>query len=169
MAKIQQAKLTDFVPDAQNANRGTERGQRMIEDSLKEDGAARSVVVDKNNNVVAGNKTLEAAARAGIDNALVVEADGDQLVITKRTDWDLYEDEAPRRYAYRDNRSGELSLDWDPDQILADVGDGLDLSNLFADNELAEIEEEALLASELASSLVGGTPTSRGEGTKRNK
>lgn len=138
--KIKKAQLTDFIPDENNANKGTERGQKMLQESLREDGAARSIVVDANNNVIAGNKTLENAVDIGIENAVVVETTGDELVVTKRLDWDLYEDEAPRRYAYRDNRSSEVGLDWAPDIVQADIEKGVDLSSLFYDNEL-----EALL------------------------
>lgn len=46
MAKVTEVDLTDFVPDQDNANQGTQRGQKIIEDSLQEDGAARSIVVD---------------------------------------------------------------------------------------------------------------------------
>lgn len=137
--KIKKAQLTDFIPDEKNANKGTVRGQKMLQESLREDGAARSIVVDANNNVVAGNKTLENAVDIGIENAVVVETTGEELVITKRLDWDLYEDEAPRRYAYRDNRSSEVGLDWAPDIVRADIEKGVDLSSLFYDNELSDI------------------------------
>lgn len=142
MPKVKEGKPTDFIPDKHNANQGTQRGQKMIQDSLQEDGAARSVVVDKNNNVVAGNRTLESAVDIGIDKAIIVETTGNELVVTKRTDWDLYEDESPRRYAYRDNRSGEVSLKWSPTQLLLDKEAGIDFGGLFYDNELDAITAE---------------------------
>lgn len=168
MAKIQQADVTDFVPDRNNANRGTEHGKKMIVDSLTEDGAGRSVVVDKNDNIVAGNKTMEAAALVGINKAVVVEVKGDELVVTKRMDWDLYQDEAARRYAYRDNRSGEESLDWDPGQVLADIDAGFDLSAIFTDDVLAEMEESVALSDDLTGMLDKGGMTGF-DSTKRAK
>jgi len=42
--KVTEGKPTDFVPDKDNANQGSPRGQKMIQDSLQEDGAGRSVV-----------------------------------------------------------------------------------------------------------------------------
>lgn len=137
--KVTEGKPTDFIPDKDNANQGTQRGQKMIQESLQEDGAGRGIVVDKNDNVVAGNKTLESAVDIGIDKAIIVETTGNELVITKRLDWDLYEDESPRRYAYRDNRSSEVSLQWDPEQLLIDKEAGVDFSGLFYDNEFDEI------------------------------
>lgn len=169
MAKVQQADVTDFVPDRNNANRGTEHGKKMIADSLAEDGAGRSVVVDKNDNIVAGNKTMEAAALAGINKAVVVEVTGDELVVTKRIDWDLYQDEAARRYAYRDNRAGEESLDWDPGQVLADVDAGFDLSAIFSDDVLVEMEEEVALSSDLNGMLESEGGMTGFDSTKRAK
>ncbi len=139
--KVTEGKPTDFIPDKDNANQGSPRGQKMIQESLQEDGAGRGIVVDKNDNVVAGNKTLESAVDVGIDKAIIVETTGNELVITKRLDWDLYEDETPRRYAYRDNRSGELSLNWSPEQLLIDKEAGIDFSGLFFENEFDEIAD----------------------------
>ena len=63
--KVTEVKLTDLKPDNLNGNLGTERGQKMIQDSLREDGAARGIVIDKNGTVIAGNKTLENAVDIG--------------------------------------------------------------------------------------------------------
>ncbi len=141
--KVKEGKPTDFVPDKNNANQGSQRGQKMIQDSLQEDGAGRGIVVDKNDNVAAGNKTLESAVDVGIDKAIIVETTGNELVITKRLDWDLYEDESPRRYAYRDNRSSEVSLNWDPNQLLLDKEAGVDFSGLFYENVFDEATAKA--------------------------
>lgn len=138
--KVTEVDLTDFVPDKDNANQGAPRGQKMIEDSLQEDGAARSVVVDEAGRVVAGNKTLEAAVNIGLQKAIVVETDGTALVVVKRKNWDLKDTQgAARRYAYRDNRSSEISLNWNPEQLLIDKEAGVDFSSLFYENEFEEI------------------------------
>jgi hypothetical protein len=60
------------------------------------------------------------------------------LVAVQRTDLDLETDEAARMLAYADNRAGELDLDFDIEQIVADMDDGLDLTGLWAEDELAE-------------------------------
>lgn len=133
--KITEGKLTDFIPDKQNANRGTQRGQKMIQDSLRQDGAARSIVVDAHNNVVAGNKTLENAVDIGLEKAVVVEVSGNELVVTKRVDWDLYNDEAPRRYAWRDNQSALVSIDFDPEVFAAEIAAGVDFGEVFTAEE----------------------------------
>ncbi len=58
--------LSDLVPDPDNANRGTERGAALLEHSLRQYGAGRSILADKNGVVIAGNKTLEQAAALGL-------------------------------------------------------------------------------------------------------
>jgi hypothetical protein len=41
-------KLTELIPDAMNANKHTQRGQHLVEKSLRELGAGRSILLDKN-------------------------------------------------------------------------------------------------------------------------
>lgn len=128
-------KIDALIPDARNANRGTERGAAALERSLRDHGAGRSILIDKHNRVIAGNKTLETAAAIGLDDVLIVRTDGRKLVAVQRTDLDLDSPEA-RALAYADNRVGQLDLDWDMDQIVADMTDGVDLSAYWRDDEL---------------------------------
>jgi DNA modification methylase len=125
--------------DPKNANKGTDRGRALVESSLAECGAGRSIVADKDGTVIAGNKTLEAARRLGL-RLRFVETAGDELLVVKRTDLKLDEDERARRLAYLDNRSSELGLDWDLSQILADLESGLDFGACgFDERELAAL------------------------------
>lgn len=135
--KVTRRKITDYLPDDHNANLGSERGLQMLESSLNEDGAGRSIVVDAHDKIPAGNKTLEAAVLAGIEDVIEIETDGKALIVHKRTDWDLDDPiGAARRYAYRDNRTSEVSLTWDANVIAADVEAGVDLSGMFTQPEL---------------------------------
>lgn len=123
------AKLKDFTPDKKNANRGTAKGQKMIVRSIQEDGFGRSVLADKNGNLIAGNKTLDASAEVfGIDvEPIVVKTDGTRPVVVQRTDLDLDDPHgAARRLAYRDNLSSHFSFDLDPAQVMADIEAGFD-------------------------------------------
>ncbi len=145
MTKVYEADITDFLPDEHNANLGSERGAYMIRQSLQSVGAGRSLVADKHNRIPAGNKTQEAAVDLGFEKVIVVETEGDKLVIVKRTDWDL-DDADPnnpaRRYAYFDNRSNEVSLTWNVDALKLDLDAGLDLSDMFRDEELIELTDD---------------------------
>lgn len=130
-------KLRDLLPDDKNANKGTERGLRLLDDSLREDGAGRGILIDRNNRIVAGNKTVERAIDDGFEEVIIVPTDGKQLVATQRVDVDLDSPQG-RRMALRDNRVSEVDLEWDAD-VLKELGDDIDLSTMFADHELAEL------------------------------
>lgn len=136
MTETKRVKVKDLQPDKHNANKGTQRGIRVLDDSLRQLGAGRSILLDREGRIIAGNKTAERAADIGMEDVIVVETDGTQLVAVKRTDLDLENgDGRARRMAYYDNRAGELGLDWDADQLKLDLDDGLDLSGLWDENE----------------------------------
>ena len=107
MATTRTGKLSELTPDHSNANRGTERGRYALEASLRKYGAGRSILIDKHGRIIAGNKTAETAADVGIDDVIVVQTDGRQVVAVQRTDLDLDSNEA-RELAYADNRVGQL-------------------------------------------------------------
>jgi DNA modification methylase len=136
------------VLDDKNANRGTERGQALLTESLARFGAGRSILVDRNGRVIAGNKTVARARAAGIDELVIVPSDGTRLIAVQRTDLDLSDPEA-RALALADNRVQELDLEWDP-AVLAELGKDVDLGAFFNPDELLELlgdpgdtEEEA--------------------------
>lgn len=130
--------LSDLVPDDRNANKGTPRGRGLVETSLQKYGAGRSILVDRNGKVIAGNKTSEAAAAIGMEGVVVVQTTGDQLVVVQRTDLDLDEDTAARELAIADNRASEIGLEWDTD-VLAELGAEIDLSTFWSKEELTNI------------------------------
>ena len=132
-------KLSDLTPDPNNANKGTERGNSALEASLQQYGAGRSILLDKNDTIIAGNKTAEMAGQIGIENVRVVETAGDELVAVKRIDLDLETDASAREMAYADNRTSELSLDWDSNALLNDIENGIDVSKFFSDNEINKL------------------------------
>jgi len=129
--------IADLVPDNKNANRGTARGRKAVRDSLQKLGAGRSIVVDRNGRIIAGNKTAEGAKAAGLENVITVETDGSQLVAVVRTDLDL-DDPKARELAIADNRTAELGLEWDG-PVLKDLAADLDLKPYFTDEELKEL------------------------------
>ena len=138
MANTRTGKLSELTPDHSNANRGTERGRYALEASLRKYGAGRSILIDRNGRIIAGNKTAETAADVGIDDVIVVQTDGRQVVAVQRTDLDLDSNEA-RELAYADNRVGQLDLDFDPAQILADINAGVNLDQFWRKDELDEL------------------------------
>lgn len=139
-AKIETVR--DLTPDPRNANRGTERGSGMLETSLREYGAGRSLLVDKHGVVIAGNKTLEAASSIGFERVRVVETDGSELVVVQRTDLDLAEDARAKALAVADNRVAQVGLEWEPDVLSELVDGGVDLSKMFTDDELLKLIDD---------------------------
>lgn len=125
------AHIRDLRPDAHNRRQHNPRNIGMLVDALHEVGAARSIVIDEADTVLAGNGVLEAAAEAGITNVQVVDADGATGIAVRRRD--LTEDQK-RKLAIYDNRTAELA-EWSVDQLRADVADGLTLEPFFTDAE----------------------------------
>lgn len=119
--------------DKNNARKHTPRNIGMIETSLREVGASRSIVIDEENNILAGNGTIEAAAAAGIEKVRVVDVDGETIVAVRRTGLTAKQKALLALY---DNRTAELA-EWDREQLLAQPDDVLD--RLFFETEKREL------------------------------
>lgn len=143
---IKRTKIEDYQTDANNANKGNERGRALVKKSIGDYGAGRSVLADRNGVLIAGNKTVEAARAAGIEDVIEVETDGKALILHKRLDLDLLEGGAARELAYADNRTSEVGLTWDVEQIAADIDAGVNLDGYFLQDEieaiLSDVENE---------------------------
>ena len=144
--QLKQGKVHDLIQDDRNLNKGTERGQQLIEKSLRQFGAGRSILVDKNNRIIAGNKTHANAEAAGIDDAVIVETDGKKLVVVKRTDIDL-DTKQGREMALADNASVKVDLDWDTDALNSVAEDFEINTEEWGVNELVSIDESELTES----------------------
>ena len=114
--KVKETKIEELIPDDINANRGTEFGMHLMEKSFREFGAGRSILLDKNNKIIAGNKSVETAAMIGLDKVIVVETTGDQIVAVKRTDIDL-DSKKGRELALADNATNKVNLEWDSQAV----------------------------------------------------
>lgn len=122
--------------DQQNFNKGTEAGQQLMERSFQELGAGRSILIDRNGNIIAGNKSQKAAIAAGITKVRVIETTGDELVAVKRTDIDIDSAEG-RKMAYLDNLTTQVNLTWDETELEAVQADveGFDIADFGFDIE----------------------------------
>ena len=124
MAKKKIEKLSDLTPDQQNFNRHTEFGTKLLEDSLRKFGAGRSILVDKDGNIIAGNGVTETAASIGMEDVIVVPSDGKKLVVVQRTDIDLDSPEG-RELALADNMTALKGIDMDLEKVRESLGDDL--------------------------------------------
>lgn len=105
-------KVKDLIPDDANFNTGTEFGNSLIDKSLSKFGAGRSILIDKNNRIIAGNKTIENAVANGFDDIVIVETTGEQIVAVKRTDIDL-NTKRGREMALADNATAKANISWE--------------------------------------------------------
>ena len=130
MAKTTKINLDSIVEDKDNVREHTERNDDSVKRSVKRFGAARSIVIDKDNVVRAGNKTIEAAKEAGIKKAVVIDVDGEELVVVRRSDWSHTDATA---YAIADNRAAEhATWKWEglTDQMKVLMDEGIDSDDL---------------------------------------
>lgn len=86
MTAIKKGKVKDLKLDPQNANIHSEFGTGLLENSTRENGIGRSILISSDNVVIAGNGLTEAANAIGIEDLIVVESDGRKVVAVKRTD-----------------------------------------------------------------------------------
>ena len=114
-----EATVADLRQDERNYRKHSEENKKRIKKSIDECGLGRSVVVDADGVLVAGN---------GVQSVLpedtpirIVETDGTELVVVKRTD--LHEgDERRKKLALADNATSD-NVEWDFDAMAADGWD----------------------------------------------
>jgi len=104
----------------------------MIAAALTDVGAARSIVIDERNEVLAGNGVLAGAAQAGLTKLQIVDADGETIIAVRRRG---LTDAQKRALAIFDNRAAELA-EWNVAQLAADLTNGEDLTAFFSADEL---------------------------------
>ena len=103
--------------DKRNYRKHSEKNKAIIRKSLQELGAGRSVLIDKDGALIAGNGVYEQAQKLNIP-VRVVESDGSELVVVKRTDL-ATGDEKRKRLAMADNVASDLS-EFDDDLLHED-------------------------------------------------
>ncbi|KKN34262.1 hypothetical protein LCGC14_0795610 [marine sediment metagenome] len=134
-------KLSHLTADPKNARRHTPRNVGTIVSSLKAVGAARSIVIDERGRVLAGNATVEAAAKAGVLRVKVVDATGEELVAVRRTGLTRSQ---KVQLGIADNRTSDLSS-FDGDRVRAFAGEGIELSAFFDEPELAALDDAVVV------------------------
>lgn len=133
--------MNEIKFDKRNYRKHSDENKRVIKKSLEELGAGRSVLIDKNNTLIAGNGVYEQARALGIP-VRVIETDGTELVAVKRTDLSTG-DEKRKLLALADNVASDLS-DFDDELLREDfsmeeLNDwGLD----FEQDDMSDVDEE---------------------------
>ena len=93
--------------DSRNYRKHSDKNKNLINKSLKECGAGRSIVIDNEDNIIAGNGIYEQAQKLGLKTK-VIETDGSELVVVKRTDL-ATNDEKRKQLAVMDNSTSDSS------------------------------------------------------------
>lgn len=130
--KLESITLNKLTLDPNNARKHSERNIEVIVNSLKEFGQRKPIVIDKNNIVIAGNGTLEAARILNWKEIYVVRAP---------EDWN---EQQVIAYALADNKTAELA-EWDMSILaeqLTEIGDYFDIQT-FGFNPLTQETETA--------------------------
>lgn len=149
---------TKFRKDKKNARLHPDTNKELIRQSLSEVGGGRSILVDGDGIVRAGNATFEQATKLGME-IVPVAAKPHQLIAVVRKD---LKGRAAERAALLDNRAGDLSL-FDR-AALAEIADrdrSL-LDNIFSGQEISALGRLAR-ASERARQTFGYTEPDSGE------
>lgn len=99
--------MTEYKLDPKNARIHSEHNKEAVEKSLRELGAGRSIVVDKDGVVIGGNAVYEKAVELGLETR-VVHTKGDKLIVVVRDD--LATDDPRRKaLALADNQIATLA------------------------------------------------------------
>lgn len=117
--------MEEIKLDENNYRIHDERNKQLINKSLKEYGAGRSVLLDKEGVIIAGNGTYEQAKELGIP-VKVIETDGSELIAVKRTDL-ATEDVKRKGLAIMDNSTTDSSK--------------FDVSKMKADFSVPELQD----------------------------
>lgn len=103
--------------DKRNYRKYNDKNKKLIKKSLQECGAGRSIIIDNEGEIIAGNGVYEQAQKLGLKTK-IVETDGSELVVVKRTDLKT-DDEKRKALAVMDNSTSDTS-EFDMELLTAD-------------------------------------------------
>lgn len=128
--------------DTHNYRVHDERNLNLIKKSLKECGAARSIAIDADGEIIAGNATYKTAQELGIP-VKIIKTDGKELIAVQRTDL-ATTDKKRKKLALMDNSTSD-KVAWDVDALSADFDLG-ELPELGIEDlpETAQIDSEVV-------------------------
>jgi hypothetical protein len=126
--------------DNNNARRHPDQSKKSILESLSRFGAGRSILLDANNTIIAGNGVFEQAQKLGIP-VKIIETDGNHLIAVKRKDLKT-RDKKRKALALADNQIAGLS-EWDEgilDKQLAELNKELRSAAGFIGKQMEEVK-----------------------------
>ena len=137
-------KLSSITPDDKNNNKHTAYGMDLLEKSVNKVGIIESITVSNDDKIISGNARHEIFGKNFTKEALVIETDGTQPIIIKRTD---IESDTKQFYeaSILANTTSKKNIDFDNEVIeqLA-VDYDIDVVDLGVDNFLEMPSEDEL-------------------------
>jgi hypothetical protein len=135
-------KLKDFVPQRVNANKHSERGMRMLSQSIEKNGVIGAMTVAANGETFDGSATWETCVQTFGEEVepIIVRSDGSRPVIHIREDLATADDPRAVELGIAANRVAEVNLSYDLD-VLNEIGGEIDLSSMFYPQELESLLE----------------------------
>ena len=109
--------MNEIKFDKRNYRKHDKKNKSLIKKSLEKFGAGRSIVVDAEGEIIGGNGVYEQAQKLGLKTK-IVETDGSELVVVKRTDVKT-DDEKRKALAVMDNSTSDTS-EFDLELLTAD-------------------------------------------------
>ena len=136
--------MTEIKFDKRNYRIHNDANKKLIRKSLEECGAGRSIFIDSEGEIIGGNGVYEQAQKLKMP-VKIVETDGSELVVVKRTDLKT-DDEKRKQLAVMDNSTSDssefdlelLSVDFEVPE-LKDMG--IDVPEI-KEKELKDISDE---------------------------
>ena len=131
--------LKDLKQDKRNYRKHNDRNISLIRKSVDDCGLGRSIVIDNENEIIAGNGLVSAISKN--TPIKVIESTGKELIVVKRTDLST-KDEKRKKLAVMDNSASDSS-EFDLELLKLDF-DNFKLKEMGIDIETVEEETEVV-------------------------
>lgn len=131
--------------DKRNYRKHSKENLSLIEKSMRDCGMGRSILIDNEDNIIAGNGAYQTAEKLGVP-VKIIETDGSELVVVKRTDLKT-DDEKRKQLAIMDNSTTDssefdielLSLDFELETLNEF---GVEVPDITIEEEKEVVEDE---------------------------
>jgi hypothetical protein len=150
--QIKTFNMSEIKLDKRNYRIHGEKNLRLIGKSLSDCGAGRSILIDREDCIIAGNGVYQKAQELRLP-VRIIESDGTELIAIKRTDL-ATEDSRRKALALADNHTSDTSV-FDVDLVIEDfsadeldawefcVNANIDLNEFFSESSVPKRGEKA--------------------------
>lgn len=129
--------MVDISFDKRNYRVHTDKNKDLIRDSLVSCGGGRSILIDNDNSIIAGNGVYEQVLQLNI-SVRIVETNGEEIIAVKRCDLS-FNDEKRRKLAIMDNSTADSSF-FDYELLVDDFSSGQLVNMGISLSDLSDID-----------------------------